>query len=187
MTFNANIPNPNDRFPQSQPDILINFQQIDAIFGNNHVTLTAAEDNGKHNFCQFPEQGAAPATAVNEGALYTATGGSGGADLQFRRESNGAVLEMTGLTVANVGTNYGITTPWGQIMNWGSVLGAAGTVLVTFAVPFVGAPQSITLSPQVGAITSALAGVDSGTPPTNTQMLIRGPVGATVYYFAIGV
>jgi len=79
----------------SQGQIFTNFTQLNTIFGNNHVEFDAGTDNGKHNFCQFVEQGASPATAVNELAIYTLDTGSQ-PDFFFREESSGVESRLTG-------------------------------------------------------------------------------------------
>ena len=95
MTYTANTPQSSDDPSVSQGQLLTNFQQLDTVFGNNHVAYSAASDNGKHKFCQFTEQGADPATAANELAIYTKDTGTR-PDLFYRGESSGSVYRMTG-------------------------------------------------------------------------------------------
>lgn len=94
MAYNSNIPQPNDELKDSQADILENFTQIKNLIDVNHETFGSANE-GKHKFVQFPE-GAAPATAVDEGALYVAPGvQSLESELIFRRENNGPFIILT--------------------------------------------------------------------------------------------
>ena len=95
--------------------------------------------------------------------------------------------QLTGFTVTNTGTNYGIKLPWGVTMNWGKYTLTAGTAetgLLTFKVPFA-TQQSITFT-QAGGTASTLG----ATAFTATQFKIKRSSSAgalTVYYFAIGV
>ena len=188
MSFNPAIPAPTDRPTISQGQILTNFSQLNTIFANNHVSFIAAADRGKHNFCQFPEQAAAPVTAANEGAIYTKVGASATTEAFFRRESNGAELQMTGLPVVVAGPVRGIITPWGLRMNWGSVVatgGGMGALLVTYAVPFTaGGGWSITVSKAAAAITTTSVGVAN---EVNASFNLYAPAGDVFYFFAIGV
>lgn len=184
MSFNPSIPQPTDIPSESQGQILTNFTQLNTIFSNNHVTFNAAANNGKHTFCQFPEQGAAPATAVNEGAIYTRQGVSAVAELFFRRESSGTELGLTGAptTTAIVGgTVYGYTTPFGFTVNWGTgVTAGTGFWQVTYAIAFT----------TVIAVIPTLFTNSSMSGPsvvTNTTCRIHGSIGASVGFIAIGL
>lgn len=117
MPYQENIPQPNDQLSQSQNDILGNFQAIKTLVDINHVTFGGA-DQGKHKFVTMPEQGAAPATLANEGALYTAQGVyNTEAQLYWRRESNGVVVPFTEGLNAN---NGWARLPTGALIKWGS-------------------------------------------------------------------
>jgi len=144
MSFNAAIPQSSEDPSVSQGQLLTNFGQLNTIFGNNHITFNAGADNGKHTFCQFPEQGAGPVTAVDEGAVYTKQSAAGSTELYFRRESNGTELPLTGLPVTTVVaggyTVNAITTPWGITINWGSGALVAGTMAVTWAIAYTNTP-----------------------------------------------
>jgi hypothetical protein len=133
MTFNPNIPQATDRFPISQGQLLTNFTALNTIFGINHVALNAAADAGKHNFCQFPEQGAAPGTAANEGAIYTKNAATGTTEAFFQRESSGTELQLTGINGTNVAAAGGTLLPSGLIIKWGTATVSNGNT-VTFAV-----------------------------------------------------
>lgn len=95
MPYQENIPQPNDQLSQSQNDILGNFQAIKTLVDINHVTFGGA-DQGKHKFLTMPEQGVAPITLANEGALYTTQGAySGITELKWRPEANGTSVPFT--------------------------------------------------------------------------------------------
>jgi hypothetical protein len=72
MSYNANIPQPNDRIKDSQSQILNNFQAIDTYVGVNHVPFGTA-DSGKHNYVELPVQASNPPIVfpVGEIALYS--------------------------------------------------------------------------------------------------------------------
>jgi len=72
MAYNANIPQPNDRLKDSQPEILANFQAINTLIGINHATF-GASDAGKHTYIEFVPQLAAPPIVfpAGENAVYS--------------------------------------------------------------------------------------------------------------------
>ena len=107
------------------------------------VTVPSA-DEGKHKFLQMPEQGAAPATAANEGGLYTkevptlaVTG------LYFRDESSGTERQLTNLNITNLvnagtaaGTLYRMDSALLFTMYSGITNAFSGSATVSFPVAF---------------------------------------------------
>ena len=74
MTYNPNIPNPGDNISDSQPQIKINFQQLENIFGNDHFPwdYATAAQRGQHQQVNFPVPLVVdPSTNTNRGTLYT--------------------------------------------------------------------------------------------------------------------
>ena len=102
----------------TQTLIQTNFSSLSTVNNVNHVAITDASDYGKHKFLQMPEQGASPTTAANEAAIFARQGAlSSVAELCFRRESNGAVVEFTGGTLADPGWTR---LPSGLLIKWGT-------------------------------------------------------------------
>lgn len=126
MAYNENIPQAADNPSQSQSQLLANFQEISTAFNLNHGDFNDASQ-GQHTFLQMPEQGAAPATAADEGAVYTKVAG-GATELFFREESNGAERQITSAFTG--GVNGSFTLPGGLIVKWGTttMTGASTTV-----------------------------------------------------------
>jgi len=122
MAFTPSIPEATDVPSQSQSQIKDNFDAINTVVAVNHVAFNAAGE-GKHKFAQMPEQGAAPATAANEGAIYTKQGTKTTVtELVFRRESSGTEIEMT----AGEGVNGWTMLPSGLLLKWMTVSATAG-------------------------------------------------------------
>ena len=101
MTYNPNIPQPKDIIADSQGDLLINFTQLNSIFGTNgdHVAFNASTNRGKHNKTTFVSQGNdpttdAPATRENEVALFSLEQGTD-TELYLREQNNGTVNQVT--------------------------------------------------------------------------------------------
>lgn len=134
------IPNATDQLSVSQGDLLNNFTAADTIFAQNHGGFLA--NDGTHKFVQMPEQGSAPATTVDQGALYTAVGATSGVtEMVFRRENNGTTIPFT--EFSNTGTFPNTIRGWtrlpsGIIMQWGAVgiVNPAG-VAITFPIQFL--------------------------------------------------
>lgn len=200
MSFNASIPQSSDIPAESQAQLLTNFGQLDGIFGNNHVTFTAGTDNGKHNFCQMPEQGAVPATAADEGALFTQVGVAPHptvSELFYRRESNGIEIKMTGFSGTNNAASGAILLPSGLILKWGNgvfsnndtVTFAASPVFTTVFQIFL----QVRTNDSSGTTINDAAYVNDTTITVNdfrvtvTQRTSRTAGSASLSYFAIGV
>jgi len=101
MTFNPGIPQAKDIMADSQGDLLINFDQMNVVYGTagDHVALDAASNKGKHNKVTFVSQGSdplvdAPDTRENEIALFALEDGTD-TEIYIRRESNGDVKQIT--------------------------------------------------------------------------------------------
>ena len=150
------IPQPTDQLSVSQGDLLNNFTAADTIFAQNHGGFVA--NDGKHKFLQMPEQGAAPATAVNEAGLYSAVGATSAVtELVFRRENNGVSIPFTETINGGMASNTrGWTAlPSGIILQWGTITIVNGNATYTFAAnannrAFPNACYSVQLTPSGG-------------------------------------
>lgn len=180
MAYNPDIPQASDDPSQSQGQILANFQALNTFLSVNHVDLNDG-DEGKHKFLQFPEQSSAPATAANEGALYTKAV-SGATELFFREESNGAELQITGaFTAASPGS---VTLAGGLIMNWGSVSAGTTGATTTFDTPFTSAVYSL-----VCTATSSNPNVSASVTTitlTDAKLFANSIALVPVFYIALG-
>lgn len=111
MAYDPNTPAAASEDPSvSQPKITANFQEINTFVDVNHVSFNGA-NAGKHKFLQMPEESGAPATAANEGAIYTKENPETlTTDAYFRTESSGSETPMSAIKAwcvfngANVGT-----------------------------------------------------------------------------------
>ncbi len=187
MTFNPNIPQPTDDLSDSQGQILTNFSSCNTSFGVNHYAFSdVTANNGKHKFMQMPQQVAAPVTAGNELALV-AIDQSGETELCYRKPTNGAVIQLTGVDV--VSTQNGTTfLPGGMILKWGTFTYANSTsTVVTFPIAFPNncfSVQITVLSPPATAFIGTLR-----LAPTKTSFSAGQDTtynGRTGYYMAIG-
>ena len=157
MTFTPGQPENGQSLGASKVPIRDNFTSIVADIGVNHVAINLG-DQGKHKFLQMPEQASAPATAANEGGLYTKVGTSPAeTSLFFRGESSGFEYRLTRPIAAST-TEFATNTayaanhtggwtylPGGLLLQYGarSTPGTSGTI--TFPVAFTTGYYSITL------------------------------------------
>ena len=184
--YKSGIPLATDRLSSSQNDLLNNFTAIKALVDVNHETFAnGVSPEGKHKFVTMPEQGAAPATLANEGALYTKVGATSAvAELFFRRESSGDEIGFTEGTLANNGWTR---LPCGLLVKWGKVgtpvnfalNGAPGPNFDNAVLPFA----VFCSSTDVAYPSSALLG---GTAPAPT-LYLNNVGGAQTYWLVIGV
>jgi len=180
MAYTPNIPQAADNPSQSQPLILGNFQEIATAFNLNHGDFNAASQ-GKHEFLQMPEQGAAPVTAASEGALYTKDSGSQ-PELFWRDESNGTEWQIT--NQATQTTNGSMLLPGGLLIQWGQEsITTTGTV--NFPVGYSSAVYSIQATAESPA---GYFGAASRNITTASFGVVLSSAGTrTVHWFAIGV
>lgn len=155
MAYNQNIPAAGNDPTNDQPLLLANFQSISTFLNVNHVDFDEA-NQGKHIYCQFPEQTVSPPTNANEGAIYTKQSTlTGNTELNYRRESNGTEIEFTGF----LGSSSGWTRlPSGILLKWGFA-NITGSSAVTF-------PAAATI-PAFTAIYGAWA-IPNSNPGTGT-------------------
>jgi hypothetical protein len=150
MSYQSNIPLGTDEPSASAAEFRTNFGQIATLVAVNHEAFNTG-DAGKHKFLQMPDQSAAPATAANEGALYTKSV-TGATQLFFREESNGAERQVTGAFTA--ATNGEAILPGGLTFKWGSSTTVGTSVTITFPTAFSSATYVVLLtSNSAGATT----------------------------------
>lgn len=166
MAYSNAIPQPTDQLKNSQDDLLQNFIEIKNLIDVNHETFADANE-GKHKFIQFPEQVAAPATAVNEAGLYSIEGVySTVAELAFRRENSGLSSVFTEVLGAiNGWTRF----PSGLLIKWGTdTVSAANAALATHTVTF---PVLATI-PAFTALYAVFPLAEVSTPATDIDVAI---------------
>lgn len=181
MAYTSAIPQSTDDPSQSQPLILGNFQEIATAFNLNHGDFNTG-DQGLHKFLQMPEQGSAPATGANEGALYTKDV-SGTTQLFWREESAGTEYQMTGQQTF-AAAQGSVTLPGGLIIKYGSTVTAAGSF--SYTTPFPTAVYSVTMTFS-GQASSGTCSVSSSSVSGFIPAMFGGVNGQAVYFIAIGV
>lgn len=181
------VPLITQNLAQTQNPIRVNFQTIDTAFSVNHVSYGIA-DQGKHKFLQLPEQGVAPATAVNEAGLYSAVGAfSTVSELVFRRENNGVSIPFT--EVQQTGQKGWTRLPSGLVLKWGIYTVNAGA---TTADAYIVGPGAFTTVYNFSMSFTNAAGntggvVRSVTTAAITVNNIDNVNNISVYYSILGV
>lgn len=194
MTYNPNIPQPNDRPAQSQGQILTNFTQLNTIFDENHVTFNnvTVADRGKHKFVVIKRNGGDPTTAGTDTALYTKSS-SGTSQLFWRFQGDGSVVRITN-SIPPFAVQNGYTwLPGGMMLQWGTAnVNQDGTGNIVFPTPFSGVPYVVlpVIQRSIGSVNAVVACVRTGTITANgfgTLLLPISPADIrTIYWAAIG-
>ena len=187
MVWTNNIPLSTDDPSVSQGQFLGNMQAATTVVAVNHVGFNES-GQGKHTFLQMPEQVSAPTTAANEGGLYTKEGpDSGVTELFFRRESDGAEIQLTG--DFDPVTNGEIVFPGGLIMKWGTVTGVLNPIAVVYTTPF----PTATLNVQLTAASSSGLGSENTAVVSSSTLTAAGfsfrkdpAISNPTYWLAIG-
>lgn len=149
MTYNPGIPQPNDKFPKSQVDILANFGQANTAFGIDHVNFATALNQGKHNKVTFLTVGP-PGSLAGEFVVYQKIAG-GLPNLFFQRNNLAPEIRLTGPdpVAASPGQTF---LPGGLVMRWGVSVGipAAGGA-VNFNIAFTTTCYALQLTGRHGS------------------------------------
>jgi len=187
MTFTPGIPLATDKPSISRAQINTNFTQLNTVFNEDHITFNATTGRGEHQKITFNSVVADPGLGDPKASLYIKSDGTD-SQLFFENYNNttGANVQrqLSNLTVTSAGTNYGYTTPWGQIYNWGSFTCATTDTTVTYAVAFSAPPQTIQLTAvSDNGARNAVVRVSNAA----TAVCRATNNGLTIYYFAIGV
>ena len=206
MAYTSSIPNSGESLGSTRARINANFVEIDTYTKINHVGFNEG-DAGKHIYLQLPEGTVSgkgvPATAANEGGLYTEVGTNPAeANLFFRGESNGKEYQLTRSDQTNNATfgnyteysvgppslNGGWTfLPGGLILQYGLVPNGQTSATVTFPIAF---PTSV-ITVVFGLIrnnnTAHSVAIQSATLPTVTGFsYYSSSTNNAFYWHAIG-
>jgi len=74
MTYQPNIPQATDIISVSQGDLLVNFQQLNTVYGTDHYAYDSGVNVGLHQHVTLPDTTATPPTpAASQGAIYGKT------------------------------------------------------------------------------------------------------------------
>ena len=184
MAYQNNIPQSTDDPSASQAEFLANFEEIATLIAVNHEAFNLG-DQGKHKFLQLPEQSSAPATAANEGGLYTKAV-AGATQLFFREESSGDELQLTGaFTAAGTGE---VTLPGGLGMKWGSSTATTAGATITYTGIGLTAFSTATYNVTLGSRSNNFNAIQVNGTPTATAFVLKSQAASpTVYWVAIGM
>lgn len=198
MTFDPNIPQATDLISASQSDILVNFQQLDAIFGTNagadHYAWSATTNAGLHKQVDIPVVRSADPTlsAANTGMFYTKT--VAGSAQPFFAGWNGSTTVVSPLggqgstPIFVPGTNGYSIFPGGMMLQWGTFVRSGTPTLtnVPFNVNFQGNAFMVQCTPHSGSAISSplsIAGINN----TRFQVLTSSSTIDQFIWFAIGL
>lgn len=181
MTFQPSIPLASDLISVSQGDIKNNFQSLSTAWNVNHVDFNAS-GAGKHNFVEFPNQGADPAGAAAEMTLFSKTAAAV-SQLFYKRDASASSFQLTGRDPA--GTTNGTTfLPGGFIIIWGSIAAAQNNVVQNFHTAFPNNCFSVQITTNSASNPSA-SGIN-GFTTTGFTFKSTSSGGIPIVYMAIG-
>jgi len=198
MTFNPNIPQPNDLISASQAQIQTNFSQADTAFGIDHTPFSTLANQGLHKKVSFLAPIADPNQAGNIASLYTKTSGTG-IELFYQKGTAGAgVSQLTGggvtagawVSIDAAGTiqasfnvtSVTVTAPTGNVYTVNFTRNFAATTYLavsTFDISGVGGGTNVcSLDQQIKTVSSyeyrVRNAAGSFIRPTNTYILFFG-------------
>ena len=113
MTFNPNIPQPNDLLSDSQGDLLINMTALDTVYGGDHYPFSDVTANSsKHKTVTTPIQNPAvhPTPATNEVKFYAMQDTANLGVLQYSRRTNNSGVAQPPSPVTRIYTSVPPTT-----------------------------------------------------------------------------
>jgi hypothetical protein len=180
MTFNPNIPQPNDLISASQAQIQTNFSQADTAFGIDHTPFSTLANQGQHKKVTFSGNNVPAVFPVNPPVLFTDTitganrglffysGSAAQSSTQYVLSGNGSVLLMGGI-----------------IMKWGTFTTNATSMVVPFASAFPNNKFSVVVSATSGNANDVISVQVDGN--LNQFTALRAiTTNLPYYYIAIG-
>lgn len=130
--FDNSVPAANNNPSEDQPLMLINNQSSASIWQTDHIGF-GTDGGGLHKQVTFATNQSAPSLTVDGVSGLYANLSSALSQLFFQNSTQN--FQLTGLPVTNSGTNYGITTPWGITINFGTgTTNTSGNATVTYAI-----------------------------------------------------
>ncbi len=209
MVYNRNIPQPTDLISNSQPQLLGNFQTIDAGsnpsmqgvgigFDRNHVSMTAGANGGLHNRIDFFQNIATPAISGFVAALYPLDV-SGASELTYAR--SGATTQITsgsnaiwkggsgnGVVTATIASSGTMTLPNGLVMKWGRSASGAQNQTIGFSPAFPNACFNVQVTVTAVGTTATPSSVQYpiGFQPDQFVFRYNGSSINGFFWFAIG-
>jgi len=185
MTYNPSIPQANDDPTISQAQLLANFGIWNSSFSANHIPLTSGANQGFHTSIFFPTPlGSDPNLSAPISSLYPKSNGTTN-ELFFQNGATSAnVKQLTNLPIVTGtagATGFGFVTPWGWIVNCGTVPpGTSASILfqVPYAVGFITLTAQLTQQTLTGNNLTTILGVSQTnltyTTPSNSYFLVIG-------------
>lgn len=178
-TYTTGIPAGNLTPGQQRSDLQTNNDSAASIWEVDHFGF-GVNDGGYHDKVTFPYGTTPTPTASGPlGVLYAFLDASSASQLKFVNKTT--TVQLTGITLTNSGSNYGLTTPWGLIINFGSADATTGGVGVTYAVRFNNF-RAISLG-----VNNASASITATVSASSSEgCTIKSTAHNTVWYIALG-
>lgn len=145
MTFTAGCPFDGQTLGASKPQVRGNFTNYFNTISTNHVA-PGTSGQGKHTFAEFVEQAQAPATSIDESAIYSRLA-NGQSQLFCQKENQAANQPDVQLTRFDKGivsgTNGYTFIAGGILIQWGQAafVGNQQTLAVSFPTAFASDPS----------------------------------------------
>lgn len=150
MTYDPNIPQAADLLSVSQNDLLINFQQLNVVYGTEHFAFDDGTPNAtQHRRITMPSI-AAPASAAGVGTMWNFSLGPVDTWPYYRHD--GIVTQNWPVIALKAFGEFSVpgAVLTGDSVNITNVVrNAAGTYTVTFINPMINTNYSVLLSPVI--------------------------------------
>lgn len=177
--YDGTIPNPPDDPGDDVTQMQTNSASIGSIMNVDHVGFNAT-NGGIHRQVSYNSNQSTPGLAGGVGVNYTNSNAGMFGTMSSLFFDNGTKNSgLTNITLTTSGNNSGFISPWGLIINFGSVAATTGGATVTFAVPFNSVKSMV-----IGPTGSSHAWFESLGNTTASVKVASGT--STVYYFAVG-
>lgn len=200
MSYDPNIPQPNDFLSDSQGDIKTNFTALNTIFAKNHFQFAdGTSNNGRHSTIEMVNQ----STPTGGGGISNLWSNSDGTTSQmyFMNEASNNAYQLTRAIDAkyiNFATNIfasgnaagaGWTfLPGGLLLQYGNTgpLATQANTTITFPVSYTVACFSVIATMNRSSTGDVAVGVNTLTKPSFKILNTSSTAGRTAYWIAIG-
>lgn len=148
MSYNPNIPGPNDLLSQSQGQIQTNFSQISTWTAVDHIGITTASNTGEHAQVTLPAPGTAGSPSGLESTLYSAPGTADNTKTQLFFKNALAVFPISPIKAFGTFSVSGSTITLSNGSNMGSPsYSSAGRYVINLSITLPSSSYAVIATP----------------------------------------
>lgn len=181
-TYFPNIPQAGDNPSDTQPQLLSNFQALDAAIDRNHKSLSDTANSGRHEVVEMEEQSSDPTPVATYGSLYVKD--DGGTQNLYMIDDASTIHQFTNAFTA--ATSGELTIPGGLVLKWGFEGVVTNGQTITYPTPFSSATYNVQISSTRGDAQNRIIHVNAASVSAASFAVQTDSSNLGMYWLAIG-